>query len=132
MEKIVKTVVAAIIQKEGKIFAAMRSEVGFMLNKWVFPGGKLEKGETDEQAIVRELKEELAIDIFDLVYFDHVEYEYEKFVLHMNAYLCKTNDEINHLHVHKKAGFFDKNQLADLDFLPADAPLISKLLADWR
>ena len=59
----------------------MRSEDGFMLNKWEFPGGKLEKGETDEQALVRELKEELAIDIFDLVYFDHVEYEYEKICL---------------------------------------------------
>lgn len=126
--KKIKTVVAAIIEKEGKYFAAMRSEGGFMLNKWEFPGGKLEVGETDEEALVRELKEELSITIYDLQYFDHVEYEYETFILKMNAYLCKTDDEVIHVNVHKKVGFFTKDQLKDLDFLPADAPLLTKLL----
>ncbi|HKM02832.1 MAG TPA: (deoxy)nucleoside triphosphate pyrophosphohydrolase [Bacilli bacterium] len=130
--KTVKTVVAAIIEKNGKIFAAMRSEDGFMFNKWEFPGGKLEDGETDQEALKRELREELSIEVFNLVYFDHVEYEYEKFILKMNAYKCKTNDDIHHLNVHKKAGFFDRSQLMKLDFLPADVPLITKLLAEWR
>mgnify|MGYP001766277355 FL=1 len=130
--KKVKTVVAAIIEKEEKIFAAMRSEGGFMLNKWEFPGGKLEQGETDEEALIRELKEELAITIYDLKYFDHVEYEYETFILKMNAYKCRTNDEVIHVNVHKKVGFFTRDQLLELDFLPADAPLITKLKAEWR
>lgn len=130
--KIVKTVVAAIIVKDDKIFAAMRSEDGFMLNKWEFPGGKLELGETDEQALTRELKEELAINIFDIKFFDHVEYEYEHFILKMNAYKCKTNDDIKKLNVHKKAGFFTKDQLASLQFLPADVPLIDRLIAEMN
>lgn len=130
--KIIKTVVAAIIERDGRIFAAMRSEDGFMLNKWEFPGGKLEAGETDEQALIRELREELSMEIYDLVFFDRVEYEYEKFILKMNAYKCKTNSNIHHLNVHKKAGFYTKAELSLLDFLPADKPLIEKLLKEWN
>lgn len=130
--KKIKNVVAAIIYKNDKIFAAMRSEDGFMLNKWEFPGGKLEPGESDEQALVRELKEELGLDVFDVNFFMHVEYEYETFILKMNTYKCETHNEIAGLFVHKKAGFFDRTQLAKLDFLPADKPIINRLIAEWN
>ncbi len=130
-KKTIKTVVAAIIKKDQSIFAAMRSENGFMLNKWEFPGGKVEAGESDEEALSRELLEELGVHIYDICYFDHVEYEYENFVLKMNAYTCKTDDSIDVLNVHKKAGFFNKTELEELDFLPADRPLIKRLISEW-
>lgn len=129
--KPIKTVVAAVIYKDNKIFAAMRSEDGFMLNKWEFPGGKLEKGETDEMALVRELKEELGVRVKNITYFMHVDHEYEKFILHMNTYKCDADSDLLNLNVHKKGGFFSKEELALLDFLPADKPIIDRLLAEW-
>lgn len=129
--KPIKTVVAAVIYKDDKVFAAMRSEDGFMLNKWEFPGGKLEKGEDDVVALKRELKEELGIEIDNIRYFMRVEYEYEKFILHMNTYKCETPDETLNLNVHKKGGFFAKEEIALLDFLPADKPIIERLLLEW-
>lgn len=130
--KKIKTVVAAIIKQDDKIFAAMRSEDGFMLNKWEFPGGKVEIGESDEEALSRELKEELNITISDIKYFMHVEYEYETFILKMNVYTCRSDKKSISLHVHKQAGFFTKDELAKLDFLPADRPIIERLISDWN
>lgn len=130
--KQIKNVVAAIIEKDDKIFAAMRSEDGFMLNKWEFPGGKIEQGETDQEALIRELKEELSLLVHSLEFYMRIEYEYEKFYLHMNVFKCKTDTDIHQLFVHKKAGFFTRNQLSKLDFLPADKPIIDQLIADWK
>ena len=133
--KTVRVVAAVIKAENGKgqpiIFATQRG-YGDLKGGWEFPGGKLEPGESDEQALVRELKEELGLDVFDVKFFMHVEYEYETFILKMNTYKCKTDNEIAGLFVHKKAGFFDRTQLAKLDFLPADKPIINRLIAEWN
>lgn len=123
--KPIKTVVAAVIYKDDKVFAAMRSEDGFMLNKWEFPGGKLEKGEDDVVALKRELKEELGIEIDNIRYFMRVEYEYEKFILHMNTYKCETPDETLNLNVHKKEASSQKKKSPYLIFCQPISQLLS-------
>ena len=80
-------VVAAIIIKDKKIFATQRG-YGEFKDGWEFPGGKVEKGETPENAIVREMKEELDTEIKVKEYFDTVEYDYPNFHLSMKCYIC--------------------------------------------
>ena len=80
-------VVAAIIIKDKKIFATQRG-YGEFKDGWEFPGGKVEKGETPENAIVREIKEELDTEIKVKEYFDTVEYDYPNFHLSMKCYIC--------------------------------------------
>lgn len=79
-------VVAAIIIKDKKIFATQRG-YGEFKDGWEFPGGKVEKGETPENAIVREIKEELDTEIKVKEYFDTVEYDYPNFHLSMKCYI---------------------------------------------
>lgn len=80
-------VAAAIIQKDGKILSCQRG-YGEFKDGWEFPGGKLEPGETGEQAIVREIQEELEVTIGDLDYLCTVEHDYDTFHLSMQCYLC--------------------------------------------
>ena len=80
-------VVAAIIIKDKKIFATQRG-YGEFKDGWEFPGGKVEKGETPENAIVREIKEELDTEIKVKEYFDTVECDYPNFHLSMKCYIC--------------------------------------------
>lgn len=80
-------VVAAIIIKDNKIFATQRG-YGEFKDGWEFPGGKVELGEAPENAIVREIKEELDTVIEVKEYFDTVEYDYPNFHLSMKCYIC--------------------------------------------
>ena len=80
-------VVAAVITKDDKILATQRG-YGDFKGKWEFPGGKIESGESHEQALIREIKEELHADIKVLDYLTTVEYDYETFHLTMHTYIC--------------------------------------------
>ena len=81
-------VVAAVIKKEDKIFITRRS-YGEFTDMWEFPGGKIELEETREDALVREIKEELELDINNLEYLTTVEYDYPKFHLTMDCFICE-------------------------------------------
>ncbi len=123
--KVIK-VVAAIIIKDDKIFATQRG-YGEFKDGWEFPGGKIEEGEGPEEAIIREIKEELDIDIKVEELFDTVEYDYPNFHLSMNCFLCHiTTGEIV-LKEHEAAKWLSKNELDTVDWLPADRGLIEKL-----
>lgn len=129
MHKSVKIVVAALILKDNMIFAATRSDPDFRNGLYEFPGGKVEKGETDEEALRRELKEELDIKVDKLTYYDNVTYEYDDFILNMNVYKCVPLSDFT-LKVHKNGTFFTKSALILLPFLPADKGLLHKIYDD--
>ena len=125
MNKVVN-VVAAIIVKDDKIFATQRG-YGDFKDGWEFPGGKVEEGETPEEALVREIKEELDADIDVGVLFDTVEYDYPTFHLSMKCYLCSLRSDNILLKEHEAAKWLTKDTLDSVDWLPADEGLIGKL-----
>ena len=119
-------VVAAIIIKDNKIFATQRG-YGEFKDGWEFPGGKVEQGEAPENAIVREIKEELDTVIEVIEYFDTVEYDYPNFHLSMKCYICTVVSGKLELLEHEAAKWLDKESLDTVDWLPADLGLVDKL-----
>ncbi|MDD3417765.1 MAG: (deoxy)nucleoside triphosphate pyrophosphohydrolase [Lachnospiraceae bacterium] len=119
-------VVAAIIRDTDKVFATQRG-YGEFENGWEFPGGKIELGETPEDALKREIKEELdtEIEVGDLI--DTIEYDYPNFHLTMHCYWCSVKLGGLVLNEHKAAKWLLKNQLYSVEWLPADVTLISKI-----
>ena len=126
-DKITKNVVAAIIIKDNLIFCAKRGGVGECANKWEFPGGKIEKGETDEQTIKREIKEELDCEIEVTKYLTTIHYEYHTFILNMKVYLSKIIKGTPKKIVHLEQRFVSLDELKTLDFLPADKAILDML-----
>ncbi len=119
-------VVAAIIIKDNKIFATQRG-YGEFKDGWEFPGGKVEQGEAPENAIVREIKEELDTVIEVIGYFDTVEYDYPNFHLSMKCYICTVVSGKLELLEHEAAKWLDKDSLDSVAWLPADLGLVDKL-----
>lgn len=119
-------VVAAIIKRDNEYFATQRG-YGDFAGGWEFPGGKIEPGETPQQALVREIKEELDAEIIvgDLV--ETVEYDYPKFHLTMHCFLCELASDHIVLLEHEAAKWLSISELDSVDWLPADMGLISKL-----
>lgn len=116
-------VVAAIIMDEGKVFATQRG-YGEFKDGWEFPGGKMEQGETPQQALKREIKEELETEIEVGKLLDTVEYDYPSFHLTMHCFLCtiKSGDLV--LKEHEAAKWLTRETLDSVDWLPADKGLI--------
>ena len=119
-------VVAAIIRKGDKIFATQRG-YGEWKDWWEFPGGKMEAGETPEEALKREIREELSTEISVDEFLCTVEYDYPKFHLTMHCYLCSLMTDSLHLNEHEAAKWLTKDELNSVKWLPADAKLISHL-----
>lgn len=119
-------VVAAIIRKEDKIFVTQRG-YGEWKDWWEFPGGKIETGETFENALKREILEELSTDININKFFCTVDYDYPKFHLTMHCYLCSLQNDAMHLNEHEAARWLSKNELDSVKWLPADIEIIKQL-----
>ena len=120
-------VVAAIIIHDGKVFATQRG-YGEFKDGWEFPGGKIEEGETPEEALVTEIKEELDTEIEVGEYLDTVEYDYPSFHLSMKCYFCTIKSGQLVLKEHEAAKWLTKDNLDSVDWLPADKNIIFKLL----
>ena len=120
--KIVR-VAAAIIVNDGKILAAQRG-YGAWKDWWEFPGGKMEAGETPEEALRREIREELSAEIGVDRFFCTVEYDYPAFHLTMHCYLCSLMTEALHLNEHEAAKWLAKDELDSVKWLPADLDVI--------
>ncbi len=116
-------VVAAIIRKDNKIFATQRG-YGEFKDWWEFPGGKMEAGETPEQALVREIHEELDTDISIDKFLYTVEWDYPKFHLTMHCYICSLLTESLHLNEHEAARWLTKEDIHSVNWLPADEILL--------
>ena len=121
-------VVAAIIKKEDKIFITRRS-YGEFQDMWEFPGGKIEEEEeSDEETLVREVKEELELDINNLEYLTTVEYDYPNFHLIMNCYTCEICGGTLNLNVHNDAKWVSIQELRNQKWVPADIEVVDKII----
>ena len=119
-------VVAAIIIRDGKVFATQRG-YGQWQGWWEFPGGKIESGERPEEALVREIQEELdaEIEVGDLL--ETVEWDYPDFHLTMHCFLCSLLSDSFHLNEHEAAAWLTPEALHSVRWLPADEGLVDKL-----
>lgn len=116
-------VVAAVIRSENKIFATARG-YGAFKGQWEFPGGKIEAGETPEEALAREIKEELETEIKVGSLIHTIEYDYPTFHLSMDCFWCEIVKGDLVLKEAEDARWLTKDQLYDVKWLPADITLI--------
>jgi len=119
-------VVAAIIKKKDAILATQRG-YGDFAGGWEFPGGKVEPGETAEQAIVREIKEELDAVIAVDKYITTVDYDYEKFHLTMHCFLAHVAEGHLELLEHSAAKWLTSEHIDEVDWLPADVEVVNAI-----
>ena len=118
------TVVAALIEKDEKYLIARRSTGSEdVLGKWEFPGGKVEKGETEEHAIEREIKEEFEMNIQAIRFLTNNVCEYPTKIIDLRLYECKYLSGEFNLHDHSEYKFVNKEDIINFDLCPADIPL---------
>lgn len=128
MDEFMKTikVVAAVIKRNNKIFVTQRG-YGEFKDGWEFPGGKVEKGETKEEALIREIKEELDTVIKVDSYLDTIEYDYPDFHLSMDCFICSIVEGNLVLKEHEDSKWIKKEEIDTLNWLPADLVIIDKV-----
>ena len=119
-------VVAAIIVKDHKVFATQRG-YGEWKDFWEFPGGKIDAGETPEEALCREIKEELDTEIAVGELFTTINYDYPTFHITMHCYLCTIENGSLTLLEHEAAKWLSLEQLDSITWLPADQIVIAEL-----
>ena len=119
-------VVAAVIRKGDKIFATQRG-YGDLKGGWEFPGGKIEDGETPQEALKREIEEELDTEILVGELIDTIEYDYPTFHLSMDCFWCEIIEGRLVLKEHEAARWLDRKTLDDVEWLPADVTLVGKI-----
>lgn len=122
-------VVAAIIHDGNKIFATQRG-YGDYKDGWEFPGGKIEPGESPQEALAREIREELdtEVEIGDLL--TTIEYDYPNFHLSMQCFWCQIVKGMPVLKEHEAAQWLEMNALNSVDWLPADLTIIPMIKAN--
>jgi len=124
-------VVAAIIKVENKFLCCQRDEnkYKYISKKFEFPGGKVEKNETNEEALIREIKEELNLEIYINRFFATINYSYPDFDIKMHCFLCSLREFNIKLNDHISFELLDLESIQSLDWVPADLELI-RLLKD--
>ena len=125
-----KVVVGGLIYQNEKILICQRKEGGDHPLKWEFPGGKLKDNENNQEALKRELKEELSIEINEMIFFDEYLYEYKKLSKNLKLVffqIFQFEGEIQNK-VHQQLKWIDISKLGDYDFLEGDLKIINKLM----
>lgn len=120
-------VVAAIIHKDNCYLATQRG-YGDFEGMWEFPGGKIEEGESREEALKREIKEELDAEVKIEKLLCTVDYDYPNFHLTMHCYHCSIGDGKIRLLEHQSAKWLTKDELNEVEWLPADIAVLERLL----
>jgi 8-oxo-dGTP diphosphatase len=127
--RVVAAVICDSIEEKNEIFATARG-YGEFKGGWEFPGGKIEAGETPQEALVREIQEELdtKISVGDLI--DTIEYDYPTFHLSMDCFWCEVVDGELILKEAEAAKWLTKDTIDDVEWLPADVTLVGKITAE--
>lgn len=122
-------VVAAVVIRDGKYLCMQRcrSRKKYISEHWEFPGGKVEEGESDHEALVREIKEEMDWDIFVGKRLAAIDHEYPDFRIHLTAYQCKGGDNDFKMLEHLDCKWLTKEELPQLNWTEADRKLVEKL-----
>jgi 8-oxo-dGTP diphosphatase len=121
-------VTAAIIKRDGRILIAKRSSTSSLPNKWEFPGGKVESGETPEECLQRELREEFEIDATIEDFFGESVYNYDHGSIRLIAYRVHTDEDIVVLNAHDDVQWVPAEQLLEYDLAPADIPIAREII----
>lgn len=123
-------VVAAIIQHNDKILCVQRGEnkLSYISKKYEFPGGKIELGESKEETIIREIKEELNMEISVIKEFITVNHQYPDFYLTMHSYICSCENNSVTLTEHIDYKWLSIGEMEQLDWAAADIPIVNKLV----
>ena len=124
-------VAAAVIRKGDRIFATQRGH-GEFKDWWEFPGGKVEPGETPEEALLREIREELSTEISIDKFLRTIEWDYPSFHLTLHCYMCSLVTEAMHLNEHEAASWLDKEEIYDVKWLPADEDLLPLIVKELQ
>ena len=124
--KVVTTVAGIIKNEKGEILCTLRDKgkYEYVSFKWEFPGGKLEEGETNQEALARELKEELDIEVNIGDFFYQIEHDYPDFHLSMALYECQLISKEIKMNVHKGMKWLSPKDIMDLDWAEADFPAV--------
>ncbi|MFA6024767.1 MAG: A/G-specific adenine glycosylase [Candidatus Gracilibacteria bacterium] len=127
--KIPIQVVIAVITKNGKVFVQKRRDTGLMAGLWEFPGGQVENGETLEEALHREIEEELAIRVKNLRFFMNIKHAYTKYTVDLHCFLADFDSGTVNLNAASESRWLKPEQLSQLAFPAANVKLIHKLLS---
>lgn len=127
-------VAAAIVMDKGEILCVQRgkNKFSYISGKFEFPGGKIEEGETLKETVIRELEEELMLDIVPKEKFLTVEHQYPDFHLTMHAFLCSCKNRKLKLTEHIDYKWLEPKDLIRLDWAAADIPIVQKLVSDGK
>ncbi|MCL6638395.1 MAG: 8-oxo-dGTP diphosphatase MutT [Firmicutes bacterium] len=120
-------VTAAILTKDGKVLIARRPADDPLAGKWEFPGGKIEAGESPEECLRREMREEFKVDVSVGKFFGASKYRYEHAAIHLMAYLARWEKGEFDPVSHPEYRWVRIDELDRYDFAPADKPLVEKL-----
>lgn len=119
-------VVAAVIKHDNRVFITRRG-YGDFVDMWEFPGGKIEVGESREEALIREIKEELELDINVSDFLTTIDYDYPNFHLTMHCFICQISGGQLNLNVHNDAKWITFDELDNQKWIPADVLVIDAL-----
>ena len=120
-------VVASVFIKDNRVFCAQRKDAGETAKKWEFPGGKIEAGETHQQALVREISEELSTKISVGNFITTVNHQYNTFAITMHAYQCTILEGTLTLSEHLDSRWLSQEELDHVDWAPADLPIVKRV-----